>query len=119
MGHVRVPISLANPEHRERVEVIPDALIDTGATWTTLPRSIADRLELKSLGEITDRTASAVQTLEQSYAYIEIGEKRSVSPVLISETLEIVLVGVLTLEALAMAVDPGTGPLRESEVLLL
>ncbi len=42
-----------------------------------------------------------------------------VTPLLISDTLETVLIGVITLEAMGLAVDPGTGQLKESEVFLL
>jgi predicted aspartyl protease len=42
-----------------------------------------------------------------------------VTPLLVSDTLDTMLIGVITLEAMGLAVDPGTGRLRESEVLLL
>jgi predicted aspartyl protease len=42
-----------------------------------------------------------------------------VTPVLISRTLDKVLIGVITLEALGLSVDPTKGTLRESETLLL
>jgi predicted aspartyl protease len=38
---------------------------------------------------------------------------------LISDTLETVLIGVITLEAMGLVVDPTTGQLKESEVYLL
>ncbi len=119
MGHVRVALRVAHPERREEAVQIPNAVVDTGASFTVLPRALARQLGLASLGPLTARTAVGTQTLEQSYAYVELAGKRSVTPVLISDTLDMVLIGVLTLEALALAVDPGTGQLKESEVLLL
>ena len=46
------------------------------------------------------------------------GEK-TVTPVLISDKIDRVLIGVLTLEALALRVDPKTGKLEKTELLLL
>jgi predicted aspartyl protease len=43
----------------------------------------------------------------------------AVTPVLVTDTLDLVLVGVITLEALSLVVDPTTGELRESEAYLL
>ena len=119
MGHVRTAMRIAHPERRDEAAEILDALVDTGASFTTLPRALAQQLGLASLGQLSGRTAAGVQTLDQSYAYIEMAGKRSVTPVLISDTLDMVLIGVLTLESLALAVDPATGQLKESEVLLL
>ena len=65
------------------------------------------------------RTASGAQELDQSYARIELAGKELVTHILISDTLTTVLVGVTTLEALGLAVDPAKGQLTESEILLL
>ena len=119
MGHVRVPVLLANAEHRELSELIPDALVDTGASWMTIPRSLADQLELPKIGEVTGQTAGGPQTLDQSYCYFELSGKSGVGPLLISDVVDIVLIGVLTLEAAALAVDPSSGRLVETELYLL
>jgi predicted aspartyl protease len=119
MGHVRVTVRISNAERPELTEELTDVLIDTGASWTVVPRELARRLELRGFGEATGRAATGVQTLEQSYAHIEIEGKSGVSPILISDTLDIVHIGVLTLEALALAVDPLNQRLIESEILLL
>jgi len=50
---------------------------------------------------------------------VEVGNKRGVSPVLVSSELNEVLIGVITLEALGLTVDPTTGGLRETEILML
>jgi clan AA aspartic protease len=119
MGHVRVGIRLARPERRREAVEVADALVDTGATWTSLPRGLAERLGLEVIGQMAVKTAAGVQMLDQSYAYVELDGKRMVAPVLVSDTLDGVLIGVTTLEALGLAVDPTTGQLREAEVFLL
>jgi aspartyl protease family protein len=119
MGRVRVRIRLANPEHREDGVGVEEALVDTGATWTTIPRTLADELDLRVIGPMAVKTAAGPQQMDQSYAYIELAGKTMVTPLLISDTLETVLIGVITLEAMGLAVDPSTGQLRDSEVFLL
>jgi predicted aspartyl protease len=50
---------------------------------------------------------------------VEIQGKRGATPVLISQELDEVLIGVITLEALGLAVDPATNRLVETHILLL
>src|SRR3990170_3327723 len=116
MGHVRVRITLANPERTDGAVEVEEALVDTGATWTTIPRTLAQGLDLRVVGQAAVKTAAGPQQLDQSYAYIELADKRMVTPLLISDTLDTVLIGVITLEAMGLAVDPATGQLKESEV---
>ncbi|MCP8315389.1 MAG: hypothetical protein H3Z51_00805 [archaeon] len=118
MGHVNIKLKLANPIEPEK-GIEESAIVDTGATFTTLPLSIANNLNLKVIGKIKVNTATKTELLDQSYAYIEINNKRTVTPVLISETLDRILIGVITLESLGLAVDPTTGQLKEAEILLL
>ena len=119
MGHVRLGLKLANPLRRDQPIEVDDALIDTGATWTTLPRRLADQLRLDIVGQFTVRTAAGPQTLDQSYAYVELQGKGLVAFVLISDTYPGVLVGVTTLEGMGFAVDPTTERLVDTEILLL
>ena len=55
----------------------------------------------------------------QSFAYIEVDGKNTVTPLLISGTQDKILIGVITLEALGLMVDPTKGTLKETETLLL
>ena len=119
MGHVRVRIRLGNPGRRRPVVDVNDALVDTGATLSTVPRALADQLKLQVLGQHTTRTAAGVLTLDQSYALFEYDGRRTVTPIWISDTYPGILIGVVTLEALGLAVDPASGELKNSEFLLL
>ena len=69
-----------------------------------------------SLGERLRRIASRVKTagggLSESYVIVEVLGERRVTPVLIGEKLAGVLIGVLTLEALALKVDRPLAGLR-------
>ncbi len=119
MGHVKVAFKVANPSHRQEVIEVPDALVDTGATWTTIPRQLADQLALDVVGRVRVRTAAGPQEVDQSYAYVEIQGKDIVTFVLISDTYPGVLIGVTTLEGLGFAVDPTSQRLVDAELLLL
>jgi predicted aspartyl protease len=119
MGHVRVPVGFASPDNLNDLVKIESALVDTGATWTAIPKSLAERLGLKVIGQVKVRTASGIENLDQSYAYLELNGRKMVAPVLVSDSFPGVLIGVTTLEALGFAVDPGTEQLTDSELLLL
>jgi clan AA aspartic protease len=117
MGHVWVEARLVNPING--AELKTGALVDTGATYTVIPWSIYEKLNLMIVGRKTVETAKGLAELEESFLVIEIKGKKAVTPVLISRDLKDVLVGVLALEALGLAVDPTTGELKESRILLL
>ena len=119
MGIVRVKVRIANPYRREQVVEVDDALLDTGASQTTIPRRIAEELDLEILGQKRVTTANVVLTVDQSFAYIEIEDRPTVHEVLVSDTYSGVLIGVLTLEGLALAVDPKRHRLVDAELLLL
>jgi len=52
LGHIWVKVKLGDPEKRKVVEV--EALVDTGATLTVIPRKLAEQLSFK----ITCKTVS-------------------------------------------------------------
>jgi predicted aspartyl protease len=116
---VRVPIKLANPADRSRAIDVQSALVDTGATWTTVSRDIAEDLGLEIVGQQSARSAAGPMSIDQSYCFVEFEGRSMVTPVWVSDSYPGVLIGVITLEALGFAVDPGTGKLVDSELLLL
>ncbi|TMB99724.1 MAG: aspartyl protease [Chloroflexi bacterium] len=119
MGHVRVTIRIAHPARREEPVEVPNALVDTGATWTTVPRQLADRLGLEVIEQLPAQTAAGEVTVDHSFAVVEYDGRRSFADILISDAYPGVLVGVVTLEGLRLAVDPGTGRLVDAKLLLL
>ena len=117
MGHIWVEARLVNPISGAGLKTL--ALVDAGATYTVIPWSIHEKLNLMIVGKKMVETAKGPTELDESFLVIEIKGKRAVTPVLISRDLKDVLVGVLTLEALGLTVDPTTGELKESRILLL
>ncbi len=84
MGRVYASVKFANPrgieEGRREKMVKERALVDTGATFTTVPRSLAKKLALPIMGKVKVRTASGEEALDQSYAYTEASGKSTVAP---------------------------------------
>jgi len=120
MGHVRITIRIAHPERPDEALEFADALVDTGASITTIPRSVADQPGLRILGRQQKApTAAGDVTVDRSYAQVEYDGHVSVGDIIISDTYPGVLIGVLTLEGMALAVDPKSGRLVDSELLLL
>ena len=117
MGHVWVKAKVINP--LSEVEVEEEALVDTGATYTVMPWSLCEKLSLKVVGKKDVETARGLARLDESFAIVEIEGKRGLTPLLVSKDLKDLLIGVLTLEALGLVVDPTTGKLKETRILLL
>jgi clan AA aspartic protease len=117
MGHVRVKV--VNPVQRDRSVVVESALVDNGATRTTIPRSIANELDLDVVGQGQVRTADGVHVLDHSFALVRYEGLETIGDVWISDGYPGVLIGVITLESLGLMVDPVSGRLITSEFLLL
>ena len=95
-----------------------EALADTGATLTVIPQRMAEELGLTEVGrEWVESGAGEIQ-LQRSAARITINGRESVQDILVSDFIERVLLGVVTLEAMALSLDPLTGKLREKRLLL-
>lgn len=116
MGHVWVKAKIGDPEKRNVTEV--EALVDTGATLTTIPRKLANKLGLKPTGKTLVETATGRIELERTRIWIELEGREEIVPALISDIIDKVLLGVTTLEVLGLRVDPLTGKLSEWTLLL-
>jgi predicted aspartyl protease len=102
VGTFRVRIEVGGPE-RERFEPV-DVLVDTGATYTVLPR-----LLLEDLGVVPHRRASFAladgRRVERSLgrAWIRLGAQEEYSLVVFGDDA---LLGAVTLEEFLLAADP-------------
>ena len=119
MGHVRVEIEIANPVQRDRVVRVTDALVDTGATRTTINRALSDQLGLEIVGTQQIRTADGASQIDQSFALVRYDGRQTFGDIWVSDVYPGVLIGVVTLESLGLAVDPVSGRLVNAEFLLL
>jgi len=116
MGHVYVTAKISNLGRTKGKEV--EALVDTGATLTVVPQEIATELGLEQISREEVETGAGIIELSRSVARISINGKEAVQEVLMSDIINKVLIGTVTLETLALSVDPLTGKLKEKRLLL-
>ena len=109
MGHVVQKVLLTAREERE-----VSMVVDTGATFSVLPPDLADEIGVARLGR-TYRIELANGTpvdMEVGTAFFRVLDREAPATVLIGAVTE-PLLGVETLEALGLTVDPTTGTLRK------
>jgi clan AA aspartic protease len=117
MGHVWVDVRISNPITGRDVKT--KALVDSGATFTLIPWEVREKLNLMIVGRKTVETDKGPTELDETFAILEMKGKKAVTPILVSKGLKDVLIGGLSLEALGLLIDPTTGELKESRILLL
>lgn len=76
------------------------------------------RMSIRTTSESEVETAGGIIKLQKAAARIKIKGQKEITPVLISEIIDKVLIGVVTLESLGFSVDPATGTLKASPLLL-
>ena len=116
MGHSWVEIEVSNLERTKSKKV--KALVDTGASLTVLPEELAKELEIKPSGEEEVMTGAGIIKVKSGNAWIKIKDKEKPFGVWISDFIDKVLLGVVVLETLGFKVDPKTGRLEETPLLL-
>jgi clan AA aspartic protease len=106
MGAFRVEATVSNLQDRERSATL-DLLVDTGATYTTLPREVADALGLEPIDTRRIRLGDGREELWPITAIrVRIGEQECPSLALIGQPGGPVLLGAVTLEELSLGIDP-------------
>ncbi|MEM3730463.1 MAG: clan AA aspartic protease [Candidatus Bathyarchaeia archaeon] len=119
MGYVRVRGSIANPTERNLKREL-EFIVNTGAIYTVIPKSVAEGLKLKELGRRKFKTADGgVVEFPVSEAYITIEGEGVTSLVAIADERTPILLGVTTLELLGLQVDPVSGKLVPLELMIL
>ncbi len=116
MGHAWVEVEISDLEKKKSTKV--KALVDTGSTLTILPEKLVNELGIKSTEEAEVGTGAGVIKLRKGKAFVKIKGKEEITPVLISDIIDKVLIGVVILESLGLKVDPLTGALEETPLLL-
>ncbi len=116
MGHVWVKARIGKPDKSVVIDV--DGLVDTGATLTVISRRIAKELGLEITGKSYVETSAGRLLMDRSRVFIEIMGESEIVPVLVSDIIDKVLIGVSTLEVLGLQVDPLTGKLKKWTILL-
>ena len=113
MGHTFVNAYLEGRKREEEVKM----LVDTGATFTVIPKELAERLDIPKLRKKRVKLANEMET-EAGLAHIKIKEGEAPVTVLIMDCEE-PLLGVETLETLGLKVNPEMEKLKPTRSFVL
>ena len=116
LGHVWVRARICDLGERVCRDV--EALVDTGATLSVVPRRLAQELGLEPHRRDRVETGAGVIELERAAATVWLEGRKTITEVWVSDVIDRVLIGATTLEMLGLTVDPRTGRLREAPLLL-
>ena len=106
MGLTVLEIEVGNPAEPEVTEKV-EFLIDSGAIYSVVPTPLLERLGIKPLTEEEFRLANGTKiTRKKGGALFRYGERIGVADVIFGEAGDSVLLGVFTLEALGLSLDP-------------
>ncbi len=121
MGFIIVPVKVQAQADGDRSEVI-EALVDTGAMLTLIPRPMLERLGVQSRGKRQFRTIDG-SPMERDVGVIDIEvqgqQPPGPVPVIFGLEDDSPVLGVTALEAMGLEVDPAGGTLRRTDMLML
>ena len=105
MGTFEVPLEIGDIEGREYRRL--EALVDTGATYTTAPASVLRSLGVESRGPADFRLADGrVIQMDMGQTWVRLEGMEAIVPVVFGEEGTQPLLGAVTLEIFRLAVDP-------------
>ena len=116
MGTVIVPIGVGDPQGRtfEEIEVV----VDTGSTYTAVPRAMLERLGVPVERTLPSQTADGrIVPVDVAQTPIRLEGLTFHTPIIFAEEGEPSLLGVVSLEEAALAVDPVSGQLIPTNLL--
>lgn len=105
MGTFRTNIAVGDPQGQEYEQI--DALVDTGATYTTVPGSLLRRLGVPSDRRVEFELADGT-IIEQDVGqtWVRINGETAIVPVVFAGEGSEPLLGAVTLEIFLLGVDP-------------
>ncbi len=111
------PIRLASLDGEQSLDV--DAFVDTGASMTTLPATMLQELGVEPVARQSFTIANG-QRIERDigYAVATIGDQSLITYAAFGDEDSPLLLGALTLEAFALAVDPRGETLVPRELIM-
>ena len=118
MGITTLELEVGNPANPERTETV-EALVDSGAVYSVIPAPVLDRLGIQPIAEQSFRLADGSKIVRRKgIAYFKYGDRVGGADVIFGEEGDSNLLGALTLEALALSLDPLRRELRELPMIL-
>ena len=107
MGTVTVTIQVADLQGHQFEEL--DIIVDTGSTYTAVPRAILERLGVPIQRSMPSQTATAdgrIVPVDIAQTIVRLEGFEFYTPVIFAAENEPSLLGVVTLEEAVLAVDP-------------
>ena len=118
MGTVKVTIGVGDPQGRQFEEL--DVTVDTGSTYTAVPGAMLQRLGVPVERSLPSETADGrIVPVDVGRTTIRLRGLQFHTPVIFAEENEPSLLGVVSLEEAALAVDPLAGRLIPTNLLRL
>lgn len=106
MGQFSVRVTIAHPLERQRRQEV-ELLVDTGATFSWVPRKILEQLGLPRLQRQPFQTAAGrVIERETAGGIVQLDGKEAIVTLVLAEPQDGCLLGATTLESLGFGVDP-------------
>jgi clan AA aspartic protease len=106
MGLTFLEIEIGNPANPEVTEKV-QFLIDSGAIYSVVPTPILNRLGIKPIAEHEFILANGAKIVrKKGVALFRYGERIGGADVIFGEDEDSILLGVFTLEALGLVLDP-------------
>jgi len=118
LGFVKVKFGIFNPTVPTEVVEL-DGVVDTGAMYSVMPRSLLEKLKIKPLERRKFRAFGGYVERDVGEVGVELLGRRRTVTVIFGEADDMTVLGITALEAFGLEVDPVRGALREAELLLL
>ena len=101
MDTFRTTIKIENPLQRGELRTLPDALVDTGAELTWVPRTVLESLGITRQKSLGFRTADGRAVHRDiGYAIVHAGGTETIDEVVFAEPDDMILLGARSLEGL-------------------
>jgi predicted aspartyl protease len=118
MGETYVKVSVRRAPEAESWEEL-NLIVDTGATYSWMPRSVLEKLRVQPIRKASFRTIKGdVVTRNIGYVFVEYEGELGPTTVVFAESGDAAVFGLHALETLGLEVDPTTRQVRKSESLL-
>lgn len=116
MGTVTVTLQVGNRQGYQFEEL--DIIVDTGSTYTAVPRAMLERLGVPIQRSMPSQTADGrIVPVDIGQTTVRLEGLEFYTPVIFAEEHEPSLLGVVTLEEAGLAVDPVKGHLIPTHLL--
>ena len=118
MGMTSVEIEVGNPSDLDVTEKV-EFFVDSGAFYSVVPTTVLEKLGIKPVAEEIFRLANGEKIKrKRGMAFFKYEGKIGSADVIFGEKDDYTLLGVMTLEALGLALDPLKRELKTIPMLL-